>query len=142
MRLIVRSLAAVAFAAGMAACGDSPTQPQDLAAKLQGHWVYVGPPTNNPGGGNASFSLDLVAQGTTVSGTAIKSWLGPTTFAMTGTLTGGTVALDGTGLISGVTPAALHFRGTMLGGDLLLGTMTEDAEGGSGSIGLMFRKSP
>lgn len=142
MRFFVRSIAVAALALGGLACSDSPTQPSGLGAELQGLWRYDAPPNNNPGGGTASWSLDLTTQGTAVSGTATRQWLGPTIFAVTGTLQAGRVELDGTGMAAGVTPVAIHYRGVVLGGDLLIGNMTLVDEGMSYPFALTFRKSP
>jgi hypothetical protein len=86
--------------------------------------------------------MDLATQGTAVSGTATRQWLGPTTYAVTGTLQAGGVELDGTGMFAGVRPVAIHYQGVLLGGDLLIGNMTEIDNGMSYPFALTFRKSP
>jgi hypothetical protein len=141
MRFFVRSVAVAALALGGLACSDSPTQTSDSASHLQGRWIFDPPQTNNPGG-HYSFSLDLAVQGTTVSGSATKSWIGPTTYAVTGTLKDGRVTLDGAGVYAGVTPVAFHFQGVLMGSFLLIGNLTEMSDGMSYPAAMTFRKSP
>jgi hypothetical protein len=109
-------------AAGALACSSSPTESPPLATRLTGTWVWQSscgcpaPPV--------TFTLDLAAQNTSVTGTGTWTVLSTAPVAVTGYIEQNTVYLTANFPAGRV----VYFRGTILLPGVLKGTWDEPAQ--------------